>query len=254
MVLIGGEHGDGDQGEPDVEDHAAGLPEMGGVAYPEDHQQGDVQRGGLIERFIEDRQRREQGAEEAVRHRPGEAEAQREGEEAGHAEELRREQPPAMYRKLPPGRADERRHGVEEVDRPVGEDRPGEEWDVALPIEGDRADAGAAAAQPVGEAVAGEEEGTEEGEPERRRLPWSRLGRLAQPSTPPASRSARETEKIPQRSIFCPSLRKPAADTSSSISPCVRRRMIHGWPSRWEASTRAMNSSCGCQGWLVYRR
>src|SRR5436305_1607090 len=104
-----------------------------------------MQRGGLIERFIETRQRREQGAEEAVRRRPGEAEAQREGEEAGDAEKLRREQPPAMHRKLPPGRADERRHGIEDVDRPVGEDRPGQERDVALPIEGDRADAGAAA-------------------------------------------------------------------------------------------------------------
>src|SRR2546422_1013016 len=44
------------------------------------------------------------------------------------------------------------------------------------------------------------------------------------------------------------SLIKPAAFTSSSISACVRRRIIQGLPSRL-VSTRAMNSSCGCQGW-----
>src|SRR4051812_49512171 len=111
-----------------------------------------------------------------------------------------------MDRELPPGRADERRHRVEEVDRPVGEDRPGEERDVALPIEGDRADAGAAAGQPGGEAVAGAKEGAEEGEPERRRLPRSRRRRPAPPGTRSASRSASEIGKIPQRSLFCPSL------------------------------------------------
>ena len=43
---------------------------------------------------------------------------------------------------------------------------------------------------------------------------------------------------------------KPATRTSSSISPWVRLRMIQGSPSRL-VRTRAMNSTSGCQGWLV---
>ena len=34
------------------------------------------------------------------------------------------------------------------------------------------------------------------------------------------------------------------------LSAWVRRRMIHGFPSQSQ-SKRAINSTCGCQGWLV---
>ncbi len=244
VVLVGGQHRERDEDGPTGEQRAAGAPEMGGIADPEDDQQRDVQRRRLIERFVEVRQRREHRAEHAAGRGAREAEAQREGEEAGDAQQLRQQQPPDVQGELPPGPADEQRHRVKGVDRPVGDDRPGEEGDVPLPAEGDRAHLGAPARQPVGKAVAGEEGGPEEGEPQRRRLPGPRRGAAAHPAT----RSASETVKIPQASIFCSSLRKPAASTSWSISSWVRRRMIQGLPSRCEERTRAMSSSWGCHG------
>jgi hypothetical protein len=61
---------------------------------------------------------------------------------------------------------------------------------------------------------------------------------------------ATDTVKMPHRSISMPTFSKPARRTRSSISAWVRRRMIHGRPSRF-TRVRAIISSCGCHGWFV---
>src|SRR5438067_9885377 len=76
-----------------------------------------------------------------------------------------------MAIELAPRRADEDRDHVEEIDRPVRNDRPRNERDAVLPREDDRADAIAPAGQPIRESVAREEERAEEREPHDRAAP-----------------------------------------------------------------------------------
>src|SRR6185436_16227474 len=105
-----------------------------------------------------------------------------------------------------------------------------------------RPDMRALRGEPIAEAVGDEEPRAAKREP--------REAAPAQTALHAHSLRAAATVKMPKSSVHCADLVKPASRTSESISPCARRRMIHGSPSRF-VSTRAIISTCGCHGWQV---
>ncbi|ETD74488.1 hypothetical protein V527_27645 [Pseudomonas aeruginosa VRFPA06] len=244
MVLPGGQHRQPDQREPAMQQPAPGAAGVARVADPEHYQQGDVQRRCLVVRFVEPHQHVEQPAEHAAQFRPFEGEAQGEQQEAGHRQHLGAEQAQAVGVQLALVPRQQQRQAVEQVDRPVRQDGPGPQRHPAFPVEDQAADVAALAGQPVGQAIAGEEERAEEQQPEHRPLQYPRLARRHQRATFCAS----DTLKMPHWSTRWVILRKPAAATSWSISAWVRRRITQAWPWRWLVSARAISSSCGCQG------
>lgn len=150
-------------------------------------------------------------------------------------------------------RAQKGRENEKRIDRHVGHDHQWHERHVPLPGERDRPDVAAQASQGVAPAVDNQEQ-----ERERRRRECgadeSGAGHDAvwRPFVRRVTyrRTATETVKMPHGSISMEIFSKPTERTSSSISACVRRRMIQGWPSRLRR-TRAMNSTWGCHGWPV---
>ncbi len=124
-----------------------------------------MQRGCLVERLVEAAEHVEQEARHAVRVRPHEDRLQGKGDEAENGDHLRDKitprQPPHLLRRV----ANEERKRVEDVDRPVGHDRPGDEGNVPLPAEGEVRHVRAQRGQPVRRAVGKIEERREDGEP-----------------------------------------------------------------------------------------
>src|SRR6185436_13756558 len=177
MVLIGREHRYADQREPQVQDPPRDPAEMACIQHPQDDQQRYMQGRGLVERLVEPGEHIEHPPEESVRLRARERKGKRKREKARNRNDLRGEKPHRMREELRARRADDERYAVEQVDRPVRNDRPREERNPALPIEAERADVRAPARHPVREPIARKEERTEEAEPADRGAPRAWLRR-----------------------------------------------------------------------------
>ena len=250
-MLPGRQHRNANQTGNRIDQRVPGARHRVPVGGEENDEQGDVQRGRLVERLIEAVERREHPAEDAVHLAAHEAAAQGKGEKAGDRQDLREQQTGGVRVEPATRRAEEERNAVKEVDQPVGNDRPREKRDLLLPGEGDHGNLAAARAEPGGQAVAGEEERRQNEQPDKRARPGVGAGRFARqalPAFPSHRRRASETVKIPQSSIHCSTLAKPAVRTSSSSSAWLRRRITHGCPPRWLVSVRAIISICGCHG------
>ena len=112
--------------------------------------------------------------------------------------------------------ADEKRQSVEGVDRPIGNNGPGDERDQMLPVEHHRGDVIVLGGEPVRPAIGQVEERREEQEPSEPAPPGPRFGRdaLGRTDAQVLTRSASDTVKMPHSSMRCSILRKPAASTS----------------------------------------
>ena len=166
---------------------------------------------------------------------PRETGGERESEEASHGDGLRGEIARGQAVDARLGGVEEQRQRVEGVDRPVGNDRPGEERHRPFPIVDDAADMVALRSRPIGEAVGQVEHRRQEGEPQRGALgddgegcvscgprrsrclagfSWAEATR--QKSTHHAHHilSATDTVKMPNSSMRWSILRKPAFSTS----------------------------------------
>src|SRR5688572_857342 len=116
-----------------------------------------------------------------------------------------------MREELAASRADEKRYAVEEIDRPVRNDRPRQKWNAGFPVEDKGADVRAPARQPVRESVAGKEERAEEAEPAERGAPGTRLCESKRFGAGNAHvRAASATVKMPQSSVHWSIFSKPA--------------------------------------------
>ncbi len=132
------------------------------IQFEQDDEQRDVQRRRLVVRLVETRQEIEEPAEDPVDLAPLQRATQREEQEAADGDQLRRQEAAGMRIELPARPAERQRQTVEQVDQPVGNDRPWQQRNPLFPVEPDEADVAALAADPGGEAVAGEEEGSEQ--------------------------------------------------------------------------------------------
>ena len=175
------------------------------------------------------------GPQPALVRRPLEDQGQRQHQEEHAGREDREAHAAAQDPQLPLVAAQKRPGEEEEVERHVGKDQRRDEGDRQLPLEPPGLHVGALVRDPVRAGVNRHEEQREQ------------QRRLARSDHQGPTRRASDTVKMPHGSISWESLANPAVCTSSSISACERRRMIHGWPSRL-VRTRAMNSTCGCHG------
>ena len=167
MMLERRQNGRSDQHAPDVprrrRNAAQPLPQM----TPDDDGERDMQRRRLIERLVEAAKHIEHEARQAARLRPRETGGEREGEEATHGDGLRGEIARGQAVDARFAGVEEQRQRVEGVDRPVGNDRPGEERHRPFPIVDNAADMVALRSRPIGEAVGQVEHRRQEGEPQR---------------------------------------------------------------------------------------
>lgn len=167
MMLPGRQHRGADQEAPAVPERQEKATEPVAPMVPDDHQQGDVQRGRLVERFVEAAKHGKHEARQAGRFRPHERCGQREQDEAGDGDELRCEIAAGQAVDPLPVVVKQQRQAVEQVDRPVGHDGPGDERDAVFPGEHGAADIVAPRRQPVGEAIGQVEERRQERQPQR---------------------------------------------------------------------------------------
>ena len=120
---------------------------------------------GLIERLVKPFKRREHLARYSCNLRPVNAECQRKQDEAGNGNDLYAEQAPGERVDFGPGQAQEQRSAVEQVNRPIGYDAPGQEWNILFPRVYDGANIGMCRSNRGGDAVAEEKERYQAGEP-----------------------------------------------------------------------------------------
>ena len=210
-----------------------------GEHRPDDHQQRDVQRRRLVVRLVEAHQHIEQPAEQPSHFWPFEGEPQRPEQEATDADHLCREQRQGMPVHLLARAWQQEGQPVQQVNRPVGDDRPGPQRHAVLPAEHQAADITAAGGVGVHQPIAEEEERPQQQQPEHATPNQPGLTRWVHSRT----RCARLTLKMPHSSMRWASLRKPAASTSWSISAWLRRRITHASPPRWLVRARAIISS-----------
>ncbi len=197
------------------------LRQMAGIKRPEDHQQRNMQGRRLVVRTVERAERREEKTGDAIGCRFRDGELQREDEETENGDELRGEDAPDMALQLGGVETEEEGQRVGEVDRPVWDDRPRQEGNALLPAEADCGYRALLRRRPIGEAIAEIEKPAAHREPEQRpsRVPGrsrrSLDGRRAgSGEAQGATLTARLTVKMPQGSMRCSILRKPAAVTS----------------------------------------
>ena len=133
------------------------IAQVAVIADPQHHQQRYMQRRRLIERLVEARKDCKQPAEQTVQLWPLESEAQRPEHEAAHGDQLRTEQPQRMGIQLATGQTCQQREAVQQVNRPIRNNRPGPERHVGFPSEHEGSDVIALGRQPGGEAVTGKE-------------------------------------------------------------------------------------------------
>src|SRR6202789_2038662 len=121
-----------------------------------------MQGRGLIERLIEGVEGAEEIAFPSADRWTVEGATQGEREEAGDREDLDREQALPVEIELFARAADAKGERVEDVRRPIGQDRPADEGYVAFPREHERGDVRAMAGCGVGEVVGQKEKRSEE--------------------------------------------------------------------------------------------
>src|SRR6185369_9044438 len=133
MMLIGGEHRNADQQRPAMQQPVESPRHVSPIEIPENDQQRDMQRWRLVVGSVESRQRIEQETEKARRLGLGESQAQGKYDEAGDRDRLRRQQASPMGIQFVAGSTEKERGAIEEIDRPIRNDRPIEERDPSLP-------------------------------------------------------------------------------------------------------------------------
>ncbi len=225
-MLIRGQHRHTDQCEPGMQQPAPHPAKMLRIAHPQHNQQHDVQRWRLIEGFVKTQQHREQPAEHAPGLGPHEAVAQRPQQKTRHADQLCAEQAQCMGVQLAAIAADKKRDRVARIDRPVRHDGPRPERHAVFPAEYHRRHLRRPPGQRVGQAVTEEEKRPQQRQPQRGTTDWPRSAAHA------STRCAIDTVKMPNASMRCATLRKPAASTRPSISCWLRRRITQATPSR----------------------
>ena len=136
MVLVRREHRADDQQRPGVQHRARpARRELAPIQIPQDDdQRARAVEGAWLNGWSKPRSAGEQPARRAIGRRLAEAVAQRKGDEAGHGDALRRQQPRGMAVQLAAVARDEQRQAIENVQAPVREDRPGPERDLPFPV------------------------------------------------------------------------------------------------------------------------
>ena len=87
VVLPGQESGQADQGEPDLDGPAEPARGVANIDIAQEQPQGDMEGGEEVVGLVERVEQVEERAVEAIDLRAGEADMQREGEEAGAGQE-----------------------------------------------------------------------------------------------------------------------------------------------------------------------
>ncbi|MNT63148.1 hypothetical protein D3C72_2009360 [compost metagenome] len=128
------------------------------VAHPQHHQQGDVQRGGLVERLVETGKYGKQPAEHTVQLGSLESEAQRPEQEATDSNHLGSEQAQGMTLEGLAAARQQQGKAVQQIDGPVGHDGPRPERHMLFPGKHQAADITALGGDPGGEAVRAEKQ------------------------------------------------------------------------------------------------
>src|SRR5271169_1940506 len=166
-----------------------------------------MQRGRLVERLVEGAERFEQEAGHTRRRWFWPGKTERYDDEAENGDNLRRQQAHGVPIEFLTRGAKEEGDGVEDIRRPIGNDRPSQERHLLFPGKGKFRDVGAQRSKPVRRAIAHIEERSKAGEPYHRapgRFLRSRVAGAwrdrAQAAGAPASRRSRdanETVKMP---------------------------------------------------------
>ena len=133
--------------------------------HPDDDQQGDVERWSLIERFIETAEQVEQETGRTACRWLVEDCGQRENDEAADCDDLCRQIALCQPVDLDRGVIEEKRKTVEQIDRPVGEDRPCHEGDRMFPGEGHVGNICSLRGKPVGCTIGDVEQWCEQEQP-----------------------------------------------------------------------------------------
>ena len=107
---------------------------------PDDDEQRDMQRRRLVERLVKAAEHGKQHSGQAIGLRPDEGHGQWEQDEAGNRDDLSGQVAAGEAVDSAGGRVDGKRQAVEQVDRPVGDDGPGEERHMSFPGKDDAAD------------------------------------------------------------------------------------------------------------------
>ncbi|MNE35700.1 hypothetical protein D3C80_1294760 [compost metagenome] len=167
MMLPGGQYRHSDQRHPAMHQPSPGLAlHMPGKHRPDDHQQRNVQRWRLVERFVEAHQHIEQPAEQPTQLWPFEGEPQRPQQEAGDTDHLCAEQCQRVPVHFLACARQQKGQPVEQVDRPVRDDRPGPQRHAALPAEHQAADITTPGGMVVRQPIAEEKQRPQQQKPE----------------------------------------------------------------------------------------
>ena len=236
MMLPRRQHRYADQREPGVEQHASDPAELRANSAQRMTSSATCSDGAWLKGLSKTREHAEQPAERSVGLGAIEGESERKEQEERHRDELRGQQAPGVRVELAAVGAGEQRQSVEEIDRPVRNDRPRHERDRALPVEDDRADLRDARRSPRSRNRRSRRRTAPETRARRKRGPTAVRadGAAATACVHDARRSASDTVKMPSSLMRCRSLRKPAARPAgpsrpacAGASPTLRRR--DGW-------------------------
>ena len=241
-MLMSQQRGETNQHEPGHHSESFRTAQMPRIGVDQEKQKRGMERGKEIVRRVYPAEPIEQGAQPTLGMRSRKGEAKRHDQETNACKENRTRDPRDEHFELPRLAKKNWRHDKEQINRHVRKDHERDERNCSLPGKIENPDVTAPRCNPEAGPVNQEEE-QRQSDRSSKRLGAGNGGICFQERT----RRATATVNIPHRSISIAHFSKPASRTNSSISAVVRRRMIHRFPSRLRR-TRAMNSSCGCQG------